>query len=141
MKENYLAVIVAVAMSQRSYPQYQPLRHICSPHPIWQSNVPKCRLSHASSVVQPPVLTSSPPRPSTTVNVAPQDTQDPSATSLLPHTKPIAHAFTRKSYIANQNNICPKPSQEDIADGCFSSTPGPYHADDASHPTFHCCLA
>jgi hypothetical protein len=74
MKENYLAVIMVVAMSQRSYPQDQPLWHIYSPLPVWQSNIPKCRVSHASSIVQPPMLTSSPRQPSSAADVAPQDT-------------------------------------------------------------------
>jgi hypothetical protein len=95
-------------------------------------------MSHASSVVRPPVLTSSPPQPSSAAAIAPQDTCDPSATSPLTHTKPRAHVLTQKSYIANQNNICPKPPQEDIVDDSFSSTPGPYRADGASHLTFHC---
>jgi hypothetical protein len=87
------------------------------------------------------MLTSSPPQPSFTTDVAPQDTRDPSTASPLPHTKPRAHALTQKSYVANQNNICAKPTQEDIADDSFSSTPGPYHADGASGPTFHYRLA
>jgi hypothetical protein len=98
-------------------------------------------VSQASSVVWPPVLTSSPPQPSFAADVAPQDTWDPLAASPLPHTKPKAHALTQKSYIANQNNICLKPPPEDVADGSFSNTPGSYHADDASHPTFHCHIA
>jgi hypothetical protein len=75
---------------------------------------------------------------SSAVDVALQDTQNPSTTSPLPHTKPRAHALTQKSYVANQNNICPRPPQEDIANGSFSSRPGRYHADSGSHPTFHC---
>jgi hypothetical protein len=55
------------------------------------------------------MLTSSPPQPSSVADVAPQDTRGPSAASPLPHTKPRAHALTRKSYVANQNNICPNP--------------------------------
>jgi hypothetical protein len=31
--------------------------------------------------------------------------------------------------------------QEDIVDGSFSSTPGSYRVDGASHPTFHCRIA
>ena len=80
------------------------------------------------------MLTSSPPQPSSATSVAPQDTWDPSATSPLPHTEPRAHALTRKSYIANQNNICPKPSQEDITDGFVYSTLGPYRAHLAGRP-------
>jgi hypothetical protein len=98
-------------------------------------------VSHASSVVWPPVLSSSPPQPLSAADVAPQDTRDPSAASPLPHTKPGAHALTRKTYVANQNNICPKPAQEDIADRSISSTPRPYRADHASCPPFHCCIA
>jgi hypothetical protein len=67
-------------------------------------------MSHASSVVRFPMLTSSPPQSSSAANVAPQDIRHPSATSPLPHTEPRAHALTRKSYVANQNNICPKPA-------------------------------
>jgi hypothetical protein len=59
------------------------------------------RVSHASSVLQPPVLTSSPPQPSSTADVAHQGTRGPSAASPLPHTKPGAHVFTRKTYVAN----------------------------------------
>jgi hypothetical protein len=95
-------------------------------------------VSHASSVVWPPVLTSPPPQPSSAADVAPQDTQDLSAASPLPHTKPGARALTQKSYVANQNNICLKPAQEDITDSSFSSTPGSYRADGATHPLFHC---
>jgi hypothetical protein len=72
------------------------------------------------------VLTSSPPQPSSATDVAPQDTRDPSAASPLPHTKPRAHTLTQKTYVANQNNICPKPAQEDIADSSVSSMPEPY---------------
>jgi hypothetical protein len=98
-------------------------------------------VSHASSSVRPPVLTSPPPQPSSAVDVAPQDTRDPSAASPLPHTKPGAHALTQKTYIANQNNIYPKPAQKDIADDSVSNTPGSYRAHRASHPWFHCCIA
>jgi hypothetical protein len=93
-------------------------------------------VSHASSVLWLPVLTS-PPQPSSTADVAPQDTWGPSAASPLPHTKLRAHALTQKTYIVNQNNICPKPAQEDIADCSVSSTPEPYRAHRASHPKFH----
>jgi hypothetical protein len=65
-------------------------------------------MSHASSVVRPPALTSSPPQPSYVADAAPQDTWDPSATSPLPHTKPRAYALTQKTYVVNQNNIYPK---------------------------------
>jgi hypothetical protein len=54
-------------------------------------------VSHASSVVRPLMLTSSPPQPSSTANVTLQDTPDPSVASSLPHTKPKAHALTQKS--------------------------------------------
>jgi hypothetical protein len=91
-------------------------------------------VSHASSVVQSPVLTCFPPQPSSAADVAPQDTQDPLAASPLPHTKPRAHVLTRKTYVANQNNICPKPSQEDITDGFVYSTLGPYRAHRAGRP-------
>jgi hypothetical protein len=87
------------------------------------------------------VLTSSPPQPSSVADDAPQDTRDPSAASPLRHTKPRVDALSQKSYVANQNNICPKPPQEDIADGSFSSTSGPYRTNGASHPMFHCRLA
>jgi hypothetical protein len=82
------------------------------------------------------MLTSSPPQPSSAPDIAPQDRWDPSAPSPLPHTKPRAHALTQKSYVGNQNNICPKQPHEDIADGSFSSTLGPYRADGASRPMF-----
>jgi hypothetical protein len=94
-------------------------------------------VSHASSVLQPPVLTSSPPQPSSTPDVAPQNTWDPSASSPLPHTKLRAHALTQKTYVVNQNNICPKPAQEDIADDSVSIMPEPYRAHHASRPKFH----
>jgi hypothetical protein len=64
-------------------------------------------------------------------------TRGPSATSPLPHTKPGAHALTRKSYVANQDNICPNPTQEDIVDGSVSSTPESYRAHRANRPKFH----
>jgi hypothetical protein len=95
-------------------------------------------VSHASSIVHPLVLTSSPPQPSSATDVAPQGTSDPSVASRLPNTKLGAHSLTRKTYVANQNNICLKPVQEDIVDGAVSSTPGPYHAHRGSHPQFHC---
>jgi hypothetical protein len=38
---------------------------------------------HASSVVRPPMLTSSLPQPSSTIDIAPQDTRDPSIASPL----------------------------------------------------------
>jgi hypothetical protein len=98
-------------------------------------------VSHTSSVVRPPVLTSSPPQPSSAANVAPQDTCDPSTTSPLPHTKPRAHALIQKTYVANQNNFCPKLAQEDIANSSVFSMPGPYRANGASHPPFHCRIA
>jgi hypothetical protein len=98
-------------------------------------------VSHASSVVRPLMLTSSPPQPSSTADVALQDTLDPSVASPFPHTKPRAHALTRKCYVANQNNICPKPPQEDIANDSFSSRPGWYRADGGSRPMFHYCVA
>jgi hypothetical protein len=100
-----------------------------------------CRVSHASSVIRPSMVTSSPPQPSSAGDVAPQDTWGTSAASPLPQTKPRAHALTQKLYVANQNNIYPKPPQEDIADSSFSSMPGPYCADSASHPMFHYCIA
>jgi hypothetical protein len=98
-------------------------------------------VSDASFIVRLLVLTSFPPQPSSTANVALQDTPDPLAASPLPHTKLRAHVLTRKSYIANQNNICPRPPQEDIANGFFSSRPGRYRAAGGSDPTFHCCIA
>jgi hypothetical protein len=94
-------------------------------------------VSHVSSVVWPSVLTSSLPQLSYAADVAPQDTRDFSATSPLPHTKPGAHALTRKTYIANHNIICLKPDQEDIADGSISNTLGPYLAHRASCPKFY----
>jgi hypothetical protein len=98
-------------------------------------------VSYTSSVFWPNVLTSYPPQLSSTADVASQDTRDPSIASPLPHTKPEAHAVTQNTYVANQNNICPNPAQEDIVDVSFSSTPGPYHANDVSRPPFHCCIA
>jgi hypothetical protein len=64
-------------------------------------------------------------------------TQGPSATSPLPHTKPGAYVLTRKSYVANQDNICPNPTQEDIVDGSVFSTSEPYRAHRANRPKFH----
>jgi hypothetical protein len=92
-------------------------------------------VSHVFSIVR---LTSSPPQPSFVANVAPHDTRDPGAASPLPHSKPRVHTLTQKSNVANQNNICLKPPQEDIANGSFSSMPGSYRADAGSHPMFHC---
>jgi hypothetical protein len=86
------------------------------------------------------MLTSSPPQPSYVVDVAPHDTRDPLAASPLPHTKPVPHALTQKTYIANKNKNCLKPTQEDIADGSVSSTPGPYRDDLASLLMFHCLI-
>jgi hypothetical protein len=94
-------------------------------------------VSHVSSIVQ---LTSS-PQSSSIVDIAPQDTQDPTAASPLSHTKPRAHALTRKSYVANQNNICPKPPKEDIANSSIACMARLYHADAGSHPMFHCRIA
>jgi hypothetical protein len=94
-------------------------------------------VSHASFVVRPLVLTSPPPQPSSVADVTPQDTQDSSVASPLSHTKPRAQALTRKTYIANPNNICLKPPQEDISDGSVSGTQRSYHANHASCPPFH----
>jgi hypothetical protein len=77
------------------------------------------------------------PQPSSIADVAPQDTRGPLAASPLPHTKTGAHALTRKTYVANQNNICPKSAQEDIADGSVSSMTEPYRAHHASRPKLH----
>jgi hypothetical protein len=66
------------------------------------------RMSHASYVVRPPVLTSFPPRPSSVADDAPQDTRDPSSGSPFSHTKLVAHILTQKSCVANQNKMCPK---------------------------------
>jgi hypothetical protein len=79
--------------------------------------------------------------PQFVADVAPQDTHDHVATSSLPHTKTVAHALTQKTYLANQNKMCPKHAQKDTADGSISSMPGLYRADRASHPSFHCRLA
>jgi hypothetical protein len=66
-------------------------------------------VSHASSVVRPPVLTSSPPWPASTADIAPQDTQDPSSTSPLLDAKPVPHVLTQKTCVANQDKIGLKP--------------------------------
>jgi hypothetical protein len=76
MEGNYLAPDMGVAMSQRLYPQGQQFKHVCSPLLVWQSNVPKSRVSHASSIVQTPMLNSRCPQPSFIADVAPQYTQD-----------------------------------------------------------------
>jgi hypothetical protein len=76
-------------------------------------------------------------QPSSTADVAPQDTHDPSAAFPLPQTKPGVHAFSQKTYVANQNNTCPKAAQEDIADSSISNTPESYRAHRVSHPNFH----
>jgi hypothetical protein len=86
-------------------------------------------VSHASSVLWPPVLTFSLPRPSV---AAPQDTWDPSTTSALPDTNHVAHILTQKTCIANHNKICPKVVQEDTVDDSVSSTPRPSHDNLAS---------
>jgi hypothetical protein len=87
------------------------------------------------------MLTSPPPQPSSIADVAPQDTWDPSAastlqhtTSTLQHTKHVAHALTRKTYVANQNKICPKSALEGTGDGSVPSTPMSYCDDHATHP-------
>jgi hypothetical protein len=131
---NYLAVIVAVAMSQRSYPQRQPLYHVCPPLCIWPCNVPKCQVSHASSFVRPPVLTSFPLQPSA---AASHNTPDRSAAFALPDTNLVAHILTQKTCTINYNKICPKAAQEDTINGSVSSTPEPYCAHRVSHPKFH----
>jgi hypothetical protein len=91
-------------------------------------------VSHASSVLQPPVLTISPPRPSV---AAPQDTWVPSTALALPETNPVAHILTQKTCIANHNKICPKARQEDIIDGSISGTPGLSRDDLVSLPLYH----
>jgi hypothetical protein len=83
-------------------------------------------VSHASSILRPPVLTFSPPRPSA---AAPQDTWDPSAASALPDTNLVAYILTQKTCITNHNKICPKAVQEDIVDSVISSTSGSSHDD------------
>jgi hypothetical protein len=72
------------------------------------------------------------------VTMVPQ--RDPSAASPFPHTKRGAHALTRKTYVANQNNFFSKPAQEDIANGFVSSTLGPSRDNLASLPMFHCLI-
>jgi hypothetical protein len=88
--------IMAVLMSQRSYPQRQSLACMFASSCL-AGNVPKFWVSHASSVVRPPMLTSSPSHPSSIAEVAPQDTRDPATASPLPHTKPRAHVLTQKA--------------------------------------------
>jgi hypothetical protein len=80
------------------------------------------------------VLTSRPPQLSSIADVVSQDTQDLLVTSPLRHTKPVAHALTQKTCIANQNEICPKPALEDTGDSSISSTQGSYLHDHATHP-------
>jgi hypothetical protein len=91
------------------------------------------RVSHTSSVVRPPVITSSPPRPLAATDVAPQDTYHRSAASSLPDTKPVAHVLTLKTYIANQNKIYHKAAQEDTVDDSVSSMLGSSCVDLASN--------
>jgi hypothetical protein len=98
-------------------------------------------VSHASSVLWSVVLTSSPPHPSSTTDVAPQYTRDHVVASSLPHTKLVAHASTQKTYVINQNKTSPKHAQKDTPDGSVSNTPGTYHADRGSRPTFYCRIA
>jgi hypothetical protein len=131
---------VAVAKSTRSFCHAQLPYDVGYYLQLWQCDTPKCRVYHASSVVRPPMLTS-PPQPSSTADVAPHDTRDHWAASPLPHTKPVAHALTKKTYVTNQSEICPKPAQEDNADGSISSMLGPFHDDLASLPMFHCLIA
>jgi hypothetical protein len=80
------------------------------------------------------MLTSRPPQLSSIADVVSQDTQDLLVTSPLRHTKPVAHALTQKTCIANQNEICPKPALEDTGDSSISSTQGSYLHDHATHP-------
>jgi hypothetical protein len=70
----------------------------------------------------------------------PQYTWDHIVASSLPH-KPVAHALTQKTYLVNQNKMCPKHAHKDTPDSSVSSTPGPYHADCVSRPLFHCRIA
>jgi hypothetical protein len=118
-------VIVVVAKSQRSYPQHQPLYHVCPPLHIGPGNVPKSQVSHAFSLARPLVLTSFPPLPCA---AAPQHTRDRSAAVALPYTNPVAHILTQKTCLANHNKICAKVAQEDIIDGSVSSTLEPHRA-------------
>jgi hypothetical protein len=76
-------------------------------------------VSHASSVVRPPVLTSWPTQPSFIADVAPQYTRDLLVASPLGYTKPVAHDLTQKTCTENQNEICPKPTLEGTGDGCL----------------------
>jgi hypothetical protein len=131
-KANYLLAVMVVAMSQRSFPHAQQLHNIHYSLPLWQCDTPKFLDLHASSIVQPPMLTSSPTQHSSAADIAPQDTHDPSVASPLQHTKSVAHALTQKTYEENQNEICPKPAQENIADGSVSSTLGAYHHNHAT---------
>jgi hypothetical protein len=96
---------VVVAKSQRSYPQRQPLEHVCPSLRIRSGNVPKCWVSHVSSFVWPPVLTSFPPQPCV---AAPRNTLDRSAVAALHDTNLVAHILTRKTCTTNHNKICPK---------------------------------
>jgi hypothetical protein len=91
-------------------------------------------MSHASSFVWPPMLTSFPPRPCA---AAPRNTLDSSAAAALPDTNLVAHILTRKTCTANHNKICPKVMQEDIIDDSVSNMPEPYHAHHASCPKYH----
>jgi hypothetical protein len=81
------------------------------------------------------MLTSPPPQPSFTADVAPHDTQDPLVASPMRHIKLVAHSLTQKTCIANLNEICPKPAQEDIVNGSVNSMPGLYCDDRATLPT------
>jgi hypothetical protein len=64
----------------------------------------------------------------------PQDIWDPSATSALLDTNPVAHILTQNTCIAKYNKICPKAAHEDIIDSSVSSMPGPSRDDLASLP-------
>jgi hypothetical protein len=87
------------------------------------------------------VLTFGPPQSSSVADIAPQDTQNHVAASSMPYTKSVTHALTQKTYLANQNKMCPKHAQKVTPDGSVSSTPGPYHSDRAGRLPFHCRIA
>jgi hypothetical protein len=71
---NYLLPVVAVVMYSRSFHYAQPLYDIGYSLQLWQCDTPKFWDHHASSAIRPPMLTSSPPQPSSATDIAPHDT-------------------------------------------------------------------
>jgi hypothetical protein len=105
----YLLPDVAVAMSPMSFPHAPPQYHVLCSLLLWQCGTPNILDHYVSSVVRPPGPTSPPLHSSSAADVTPQDTLDPLVASPSPHTKPIAHALSQKTYSSNQIKLVPNP--------------------------------